>query len=187
MAGGTAAALSEEFARTGEVRIPPRRRVTALRTLLFGLVLANEVAAIGFAASGRQSWLWWPLFCLVAAPLLAPIVWINARTTLLGQPVLVVDSAGVSLGRKHLAWQEIQSIQSSGWRRRRPADPRRPVDATLEWFASFTIVPTTNRRKRRISVGNDQIKDLHGLASWLDEMRSVMGGDEVVGPIKNPR
>jgi hypothetical protein len=174
-----AAGWAEEFARTGEVRIPPRRSVTALRMLLFGLPLANQVATIVSAALGRQNWLWLPLLYALAVPVFVPLVWINARATLFGRPVLVVDGAGVSLGRNRLAWQEIQAFERPRFRRRRPYDPRRPVDGSLEWFASFTIVPITNRRKRQISVGNDHVKELGSLATWLETLRqaqSASGG-----------
>ena len=69
-----AAHWTAEFAKTGEVRVPPRRRVTALKTLLRGFLLANEIGAVVSAALGRQNWLWWPLVCLVAAPLLIPLI-----------------------------------------------------------------------------------------------------------------
>jgi hypothetical protein len=90
-----AAHWTAEFAKTGEVRVPPRRRVTALKTLLYGFLLANEIGAVVSAALGRQNWLWWPLFCLVAAPLLIPLTWVYVRMALFSRPVLVVDKIGM--------------------------------------------------------------------------------------------
>ncbi|WP_132187959.1 MULTISPECIES: hypothetical protein [Kribbella] len=128
------------------------------------------------AALGRQSWLWFPLFGAVGAPLLLWFVCATAWVTLFGRPVLVVDGAGVSLGRKYLAWHEIQAIDAIGGlglRRRRPSDPRRPVDASVEWFGGFTIVPIAKPRKRQIFVGNHQVKELISLATWLEALRQV--------------
>jgi hypothetical protein len=51
------------------------------------------------------------------------MLWISVRATLFGRPVLVVDSTGVSLGRKQLAWNEIKTIEGSGFRRWPQADP----------------------------------------------------------------
>jgi hypothetical protein len=107
-----AAHWTAEFAKTGEVRVPPRRRVTALKTLLYGFLLANEIGAVVSAALGRQNWLWWPLFCLVAAPLLIPLIRVYVRMALFSRPVLVVDKIGVSLGRKRLTWESVKTIES---------------------------------------------------------------------------
>ena len=48
-----AAHWTAEFAKTGEVRVPPRRRVTALKTLLYGFLLANHIGAIRMALFSR--------------------------------------------------------------------------------------------------------------------------------------
>ncbi|MEV4266292.1 hypothetical protein [Kribbella sp. NPDC049584] len=159
-----------EFVRAGEVRIAPRRRVTALKAMLYGFLVANEVAAVVSAALGRQSWRWWPLFCVVAVPTVVPLVWMYARLSLSGRPILILDRSGVSLGRKRLAWDEITAIESPNSRRRRPSDPRRPVDASRGWFGFVTVVPAVDRLKRQISVGGDHVKDLEGLAIWLDAL-----------------
>jgi hypothetical protein len=166
-----AAYWAAEFARTGEVRVPPRRRITALKTLLYGLLLANQVGAVVSAALGRQNWLWWPLFCVVSAPLFIAYVWTYARISLLGQPVLVVDKSGVSLGRKRLDWKDIKIVEGPNSLRLRPPDPRRPVDASREWFEFVTVAPATQRRTRQISVGKDHVRDLGGLAAWLDALQ----------------
>jgi len=166
-----AAFWAAEFARTGGVRIPPRRWVTALKTLLFGFLLANQVGPVVSAILGRQNWLWWPLFCLVASPVFIALIWTYARSSLLGRPVLVVDKIGVSLGRRRLAWEDVKTIESPNSLRRRPFDPRRPVDASREWFGYVTIAPATQRRTRQISVGKDHVRDLEGLAVWLDALR----------------
>ncbi|TCM50424.1 hypothetical protein EV648_102468 [Kribbella sp. VKM Ac-2568] len=117
----------------------------------------------------------------VSAPLLLSFVCATAWVTLFGRPVLVVDGAGVSLGRKHLGWQEIQSIEATGGlgvRRRRPSDPRRPVDASVDWFGGFTIVPIAKPRKRQIFVGSHQVKELRGLATWLEALRQVQSASD---------
>jgi hypothetical protein len=170
-----AAYWAAEFARTGEVRVPPRRRVTALKTLLYGLLLANQVGVIVgvivSAALGRQNWLWWPLFCVVSAPVFLAFVCRYAWISLRGRPVLIVDKIGVSLGRKRLAWEDVKTIEGPNSLRRRPSDPRRPVDASREWFGFVTVAPATQRRTRQISVGKDHVRDLEGLAAWLDALR----------------
>jgi hypothetical protein len=159
------------------VRIPPRRWVTALKTLFFGLLLANQVGSVVSAALGRQNWLWWPLFCLVAVPVFAGMVWWYFRMSLFGQPILVVDKMGVSLGRRRLAWEDVQIVESPSSLRRRPSDPRRPIDASREWFGLVTVAPTTQRRTRQISVGKDHVRDLEGLAAWLDALRTERQAD----------
>jgi hypothetical protein len=166
-----AANWAAEFARTGEARVPPRRRLTALKSLLYGFVLANETAAVVSATLGRRDWLWWPLFCLVSVPLFTAVMWMYVRMSLFGQPVLVMDTIGLSLGRKRLAWQEITTIESPNSLRRRPSDPRQPVGASRGWFKYVTIIPATQSRKRQISVGKDYVRDLEGLAAWLDALR----------------
>ncbi|MFC5260800.1 hypothetical protein ACFPJ1_01665 [Kribbella qitaiheensis] len=166
-----AAQWTTEFAKTGEVRVPPRRSVTALKTLLYGFLLANEIGAVVSAALGRQNWRWWPLFCLVAAPALIPLIWWYVRMALFGRPVLVVDKDGVSLGRERLTWENVKTVESPNSVRRRPPDPRRPVDASREWFGLVTVVPATQRRTRQISVGKDHVRDLEGLGAWLDALR----------------
>ncbi|MGY4771227.1 hypothetical protein ACXC9Q_30325 [Kribbella sp. CWNU-51] len=166
-----AAYWAAELAKTGEVRGPPRRRITALKTLLSGLLWANQVGAVVAAALGTQNWLWWPLFCVVAAPAFIAYVWTYARISLLGQPVLVVDNIGVSLGRKRLGWEDIKIVKGPNSLRLRPSDPRRPVDASREWFGFVTVAPATQRRTRQISVGKDHVSDLESLAAWLDALR----------------
>lgn len=166
-----AAFWAEEFARTGEVRIPPRRWLAGLKTLLFGIVLANQLGAVVPAALGRQDWLWWPLIALLCTPVFVALVWTSARASLFGRPVLVVDSTGVSLGRRRLAWKDVKAVESPRSLRNRSSDPRKPVDASREWFALVAIVPTTHRRKRQILVGKDHVKDLEDLTTWLDTLR----------------
>jgi hypothetical protein len=155
----------------GEVRVPPRRRVAAVRALLFGVLLANQVAAVVSAAIGRQNWLWWPLFCVASAPAFIGLVGANARMCVMGRPVLVLDNRGVSLGRKRLAWDDIATIEGPRSQRRRPVDPRRPVDASREWSDFVTIAPAKQRRRSQISVGRDYVRDLESLAAWLDALR----------------
>jgi hypothetical protein len=167
-----------EFACNGEVRIPPRRRVYTLRSLMFGLLLANQIGSVVSAALDREPWQWWPLFALVSTPLFAAMLWISVRATLFGRPVLEVDNTGVSLGRKHLAWNEIKTIEGPGIRRRRPADPRRPVNASREWSALLSVVPTTKRRRRQIVIGTGHVKEVASFAAWLDTVRRLRQTDD---------
>lgn len=147
-----------DLARDGVVRIRPRRRVAAVRTLLFGFVLANQVGSIVSAALGRQSWMWYPLFSVVSVPLFGAMVWMFARMCLLGRPVLVVDAVGVSLGRKRLAWNAIDTIAKSRGR-----------------YGFVTIAPARRRRMRQITVGRDHVQDVPSLAAWLDALRTGYG------------
>jgi hypothetical protein len=148
-----AAYWAAEFARTGEVRIPPRRWLTGVKTLFFGFILANQVGPVVSAALGRQNWLWWPLIALLCIPVFIALVWTNARASLFGRPVFVVDRTGVSLGRQRLAWEDVETVKPPGSLRNRPSDPRKPIDESRAWFDLVTIAPTTQHRKRQIVVG----------------------------------
>jgi hypothetical protein len=68
-----------------------------------------------------------------------------------------VDRQQRHLGRKHLPWDDIESITC----------PKILISH------STTIVPATQRRKRQISVGTDQVKDVEGLATWLETLRTA--------------
>jgi hypothetical protein len=162
-------AWAEQFAHNGEVRIPPRRWATALRALPNAAITAYEVASIVAAARGVQPWGWWQLFCVVAAPVMAFLTTISVRPAITGQPVLVADGTGISLGKRHLLWREIASVEGAGRRRRRAA-PRRPV-AYFPGFESLTLASAADRSKRPLIVGTDYVKDLDGLAAWLEEVR----------------
>jgi hypothetical protein len=157
-----------EFARTGEVRIPPRRWVTGLKTLSFGFLLANLAGAVVTAALGRQDWLWWPLIALLCIPAWTALVWTNASAFLLGRPVLTIDRTGVSLGRKRLAWEDVETVNPPSSLRNRPSDPRKPVDESRGWFDLVTIAPTLQDRKPQIAVGKNHVKDLEALTAWLN-------------------
>ncbi|WP_145804963.1 hypothetical protein [Kribbella amoyensis] len=154
--------------------------MTALRFVMFGSVLAYQVATLVSVLAGRQGWLWFPVFALLSLPISALLTWTSGRACLAGQPVLVVDGTGVSLGRKHLAWQDIEAIEGPDRPSRQASDPRRPTDATRDWFASVTVVPTGSRRKQQIAVGNEYAKDINALASWLDAVHAAQlaGGRE---------
>jgi hypothetical protein len=160
-----------ELAKSGEVRVRPRREVTALTALIYGVVLTNEIRAVVSATLGHQDWRWWPLFCLVAAPALIPLIWWHARMALFGRPVLVVDNDGVSLGRKRLNWETVKTVEGPNSARRSTLDPRRPVDASREWFGLVTVVPVMQHRRQPISVGKNHVRDLEGLAAWLEALR----------------
>ncbi|WP_350277071.1 hypothetical protein [Kribbella sp. HUAS MG21] len=131
----------------------------------------NYLIVIVLALLGRKDWLWFPLFCVVTAPTFIATIWPQARMLLRGQPVLVVDALGVSLGRERLGWDEIRVVEGPGSVRRRSADPRRPVRADLEWFDVVTVASGTERKGPRISVGKEHVGDLEGLAAWLQGVR----------------
>ncbi|NIK60503.1 hypothetical protein BJY22_006220 [Kribbella shirazensis] len=98
-----------EFARTGEVRIAPRRRVAGVRMLFPTFLLVSALVVIVLALLGRRDWLWLPLFCVVAAPSFIAQIWPQTRMLLFGQPILIVDTLGVSLGRNALPGTRFRS------------------------------------------------------------------------------
>ena len=96
--------------------------------------------------------MWWPLFCVASTPIFIAVTWTYARMSHFRQPVLTVDKSGMSLGRKRLVWDDVKTIKSP-------------------WSGFVTVAPVAQRRRRQISVGKDHVRDLEGLAAWLEALR----------------
>lgn len=68
------AAWDHELAQTGHVRFPIRRRMMALRLVLFTIMLVSAVGTVGSALRGERPWGWWEIFSVVFVLFFVPLI-----------------------------------------------------------------------------------------------------------------
>jgi hypothetical protein len=144
-----------ELERSGKV-VFPQRRIRLLWKLAIFAILITQRAGVLITAWRREDV---PGFYVTTSAILllallavmGLLIW-NFVTR---RPLLTVDRTGVRMGRKHLAWSEIERI--------------RHTDAPLSGFVQ--IYPKSGKRSRRIGIQPENVKDTEGLANWL---RSIL-------------
>jgi hypothetical protein len=145
-------AWTAELERSGKV-VFPRRRIRQLwRLAVFAIVITRAASRIW-----RPEDLPNPLVTMdaILLPVLLAVTGLLVWNFVTRRPLLTVDRTGVRMGRKHLAWSEIERI--------------RHTDVPL--FGFITISPYGGKWSRRIEIQSENVKDTEGLANWL---RSIL-------------
>jgi hypothetical protein len=146
-------AWTAELERSGRV-VFPRRRIRMLwRLAVFAIVITQNAASLIW----RREDISGPLVTMnaILLPVLLALTGLLFWEFVTRRPLLTVDRTGVRMGRKHLAWSEIEQV--------------RHTDVPL--FGFVTIHPYGGKRSRRIEVPSENVKDTEGLANWL---RSIL-------------
>lgn len=146
-------AWTAELERSGKV-VFPRRRIRQLwRLAVFAIVITQRAASLIWRPEDLPN----PLVTMdaILLPVLLAVTGLLVWNFVTRRPLLTVDRTGVRMGRKHLAWSEIERI--------------RHTDAPL--FGFITIYPYGGKWSRRIEIQSENVKDTEGLANWL---RSIL-------------
>jgi hypothetical protein len=144
-----------ELERDGKV-VFPQRRIRLLWKLAVFAIMITQQAGVLIAAWRREDVSgFYVTMSAILVPALSAVLGLLIWNFVTRQPLLTVDRTGVRMGRKHLAWSEIERI--------------RHTDAPL--FGFVQIYPKGGKRSRRIGIQPENVKDTEGLANWL---RSIL-------------
>jgi hypothetical protein len=152
-----------ELERDGKV-VFPQRRIRLLWKLAVFAIMITQQSGVLIAAWRREDVSgFYVTMSAILVPALLAVLGLLIWNFVTRQPLLTVDRTGVRMGRKHLAWSEIERI--------------RHTDAPL--FGFVQIYPKGGKRSRRIGIQPENVKDTEGLANWL---RSILEQQRCYSP-----
>ncbi len=132
---------------------PERNRLLITLALSTGLLLLNGYRMIDQLSDGA-SWEFWEYF-RVAFIVLAAAVLLGALNNLRTRRwVVVVDTTGVALGNRRLAWSEISSVT----------------------FADDQVLLRPITGAQNLTIGKGSLRDLPAFAQWLTAQLTTRTG-----------
>lgn len=156
-------AWDAEYLRTGRVVFPRRRQALFSRQSLIGWV-AVIIGATGALDDLYTRGTWFYIRATIVVVLLAGVVSTSVQA-LRGKPVLTVDTTGIRLGKKFVAWPAVTAIGT-------------PVTS---FFNEHLPVHLTDEDGDggKLEIPRDNVDDLPALAAWLTHLhteRQPLGG-----------
>jgi hypothetical protein len=146
----TADTWSAEFASSGRVVFPPRRKRLVFRLVAFGLLTAASLwTNIDHLRQDDISGLLGVLRITALAAFVYGFGWTWWQLAT-GRPVTTIDGTGISHGRGRVAWEQISRI-----------------DAPTGVPGLRTIHVRSTERSVTVGIPQDNVEDIDELARWL--------------------